>query len=66
MDAGVGNLNIDLETDKENYTIRVNKGIGTVKVAGKSLSDGEIYGSGTNYIDVDGGIGNIRINFKSK
>lgn len=64
IDAGIGNLNIDLQIDRENYTIRVDKGIGTVKVDGKSLSDGEVFGNGTNYIQVDGGIGNIRIDFR--
>lgn len=64
IDAGVGNLNIDLQIDKENYTIRVNKGIGTVKIDGNSLSDGEVFGSGANYMEVDGGIGNIKVDFK--
>lgn len=64
IDAGVGNLNIDLLNGKENYTIRVNKGIGNVKVDGNSLSNGTVLGSGANYMEVDGGIGNIKIEFK--
>ena len=64
IDAGVGNLNIDLLKGKENYTIRVNKGIGNVKVDGNSLSNGTVFGSGANYLEVDGGIGNIKIEFK--
>lgn len=64
IDAGVGNVNIDLLNGKENYTIRVNKGIGTVKIDGNSLSDGEVFGNGANYMEVDGGIGNIKVEFK--
>ena len=64
IDAGVGNLNINLQNSKENYTIRVNKGIGTVKIDGNSLSDGEVFGNGSNYMEVDGGIGNIKVDFK--
>lgn len=64
IDAGVGNLNINLQNSKENYTIRVNKGIGTVKIDGNSLSDGDVFGNGANYIEVDGGIGNIKVDFK--
>lgn len=64
IDAGVGNLNINLQNGKENYTIRVNKGIGNVKIDGNSFTDGKIFGSGANYMEVDGGIGNIKIEFK--
>ena len=64
IDAGVGNLNINLQGDKETYKIKANKGIGTIKIDGKDISNSEICGNGENYIEVDGGIGNIDIDFE--
>jgi len=64
INAGVGSLNIDLLDNKENYRIKVNKGIGNIRIDGKEFSDGEVLGDGDNKIDIDGGIGNIKVNFK--
>ena len=63
IDAGVGELNINLQNGKENYTITAEKGIGNIKIDGKNISNRNVYGDGINTIDVDGGIGNININF---
>ena len=64
INAGIGNLNIKLKNNKENYRIKTDKGIGTIKIDGKEISNGEVYGNGSNIIDVDGGIGNIEIDFE--
>ena len=64
IDAGVGELNINLQNGKENYTITAEKGIGNIKIDGKNISNGKVYGDGINTIDVDGGIGSISIDFK--
>lgn len=66
INAGVGNLDINLQNDKENYKIKADKGLGSIKIDGKEISDSEIYGDGENYIKVDGGIGNIKIDFEHK
>lgn len=63
IDAGVGKLDIHLQQNKEYYKIKVDKGIGSIRIDGKEISDNEIYGNGENYIDIDGGIGNISIDF---
>lgn len=63
INAGVGNLNIDLQGEKESYKIQADKGIGSVKIDGKEISDGETFGDGANHIEVDGGVGNIKIDF---
>ena len=63
INAGVGNLNIHLQDSKENYAIQIEKGIGNVKIDEKDFSNSEIYGNGPNFIDVNGGIGNIEIDF---
>ena len=64
INAGIGNLNINLQNGKENYRIKTDKGIGTIKIDGKEISNNELYGNGSHSIDVDGGIGNIKIEFK--
>ena len=63
INAGVGSLNIDLQGEKDSYKIQANKGLGSIKIDGKELPDGESFGNGENYIEVDGGVGNIKIDF---
>lgn len=63
INAGVGNLNIDLQGEKNSYKIQADKGLGSVKIDGKEISSGETFGDGENHIEVDGGIGNIDIDF---
>ena len=65
INAGVGSLNIDLQGEKNSYKIQADKGLGSVKIDGKEVSDGETFGNGENYIEVDGGVGNIDIDFNS-
>lgn len=63
IDAGIGKLNINLQENKELYKISVDKGLGSIKIDGKEITDNKVYGDGENYIDIDGGIGSIDINF---
>ena len=65
INAGVGNLKIDLQGEKNSYKIQADKGIGSIKIDGKEISSGEVFGDGENLIEVDGGIGNIDIDFES-
>ena len=44
----------------------MDKGVGDATVDGESISDDSVYGSGSNVIDIDGGIGSIHINFKEE
>ena len=64
VDSGVGAINIDLLDSAENYTIDVDKGIGSVTLDGKKLEMDRVYGTGENYLDIDGGVGEIKIDFK--
>ncbi len=64
IDAGVGELNLNLLDGKDNYKIEVDSGIGSIKIDGNKVSDGTIIGDGINKIDVDGGVGSINIKFK--
>lgn len=63
IDSGVGAINIDIMNNKEDYTIDVSKGIGNVTLDGQKLEMDRVYGTGENYLDIDGGVGEIKIEF---
>jgi DUF4097 and DUF4098 domain-containing protein YvlB len=61
MDLGVGETNITLLGNKEDYALDIEKGLGSVSVEG---TDATRFGNGSNRIDIDGGVGAIRIDFE--
>lgn len=61
VNAGVGKLEMILKNGLDKYTIKINKGIGSITVDGKEASDGATYGKGENNVKIEGGIGNITI-----
>ena len=63
IDSGVGAIKIELMDNKKNYTIDVSKGIGNVTLDGQKLENDRVYGTGENHLDIDGGIGEIKIEF---
>ena len=63
IEAGVGSLSVNLNGGKELYKVDVEKGIGSIRVDGNEASNNSSYGTGENYIKVDGGVGSIKINF---
>ena len=64
INAGIGNLQIKVNGNKEDYKLKAEKGIGTIKVEGKEISNGNILGNGENSIEIDGGIGSIEVEFE--
>ena len=66
INAGIGSLVLNIQGSKENYTIKADKGLGSIKIDGKETVDNVRYGDGQNTIKIDGGIGKIEINFKEK
>ena len=64
IDSGIGAINIDLMDNKKNYTIDVSKGLGNVTLDGQKIEMDRVFGTGENYLDIDGGIGEIKIDFK--
>lgn len=63
IDSGVGAINIDLTDSLDNYLVEVDKGIGNVTINGEKALTSKVYGNGDNYLDIDGGVGEIKINF---
>ena len=63
IDSGIGEIDLNLVGNKEDYKLHIDKGIGNVTADGTNLGDDSKYGDGNNYIDIDGGIGSINIDF---
>ncbi len=66
FDLGIGQSNITLIGNKDDYRIKVSKGIGSITVDGLSLSDGSLSGSGSNELDISGGIGAVKLEFEEQ
>ena len=48
---------------KDDYKIELDKGVGEARLDGESMRDDSVHGSGENFIQIDGGIGEINIEF---
>lgn len=59
--AGVGKTELTLIGREEDYRLRIDKGIGSVTLDGRSLSDGESVGSGMTLIEIDSGVGAVEM-----
>ena len=64
IEAGIGNLNVNLLGEKDNYQIKATKGIGKITINDTSVKDDTTFGNGDNYLNLNGGIGNITVSFK--
>lgn len=64
VDYGVGGAELTLLGSKEDYQIRLDKGLGEATLEGEAMNDGSTYGGGKNRIDIDGGVGSISIRFR--
>lgn len=66
IDYGVGETNLVLIGTDNDYKIELDKGIGEARLDGKQMNDDSVYGAGKNFIEIDGGIGELNIKFNSK
>ncbi len=64
LNLGVGEVKITLIGSREEYTVEINKGIGSVRFDGEGLSTEKTMGNGQNGVEINGGIGSIEIDFK--
>lgn len=64
FDLGVGESNITVIGSKDEYSLDIEKGIGTITLDGKNISNTEIRGGSAGSIDISGGIGAVNVNFK--
>ena len=64
LDYGVGETRLTLIGSREDYQIKLDRGLGEAKLEGESMGDTSVYGAGQNRIDIDGGVGAIKIDFE--
>ncbi len=64
VDCGVGGVELVLTGGEENYTVSLDKGIGNASINDEIIADEVTHGSGENKIDIDGGIGDIKVIFE--
>lgn len=65
IELGVGSSNINLNDIIDNYTLKIEKGIGSIYVDDKEIKNNTTYGNGDNLIEISGGIGSINVRFGS-
>lgn len=63
LDCGIGEAKLTLLGNREDYRIELDKGLGEARLEGEGMKDDAVYGAGENLIEIDGGIGEIRIEF---
>lgn len=63
LEFGVGETVLTLIGSLDDYSIEVDKGIGEATISGETFSENKKYGTGVNEIEIDGGVGAIRISF---
>lgn len=64
ISAGVGEVDVTLFGSEDDYSLILEKGIGSIKVNGDTVNDGEVVGNGINKLKIEGGIGSINVNFR--
>lgn len=64
LNLGVGETNLNLLGTKEDYTVHVEKGIGSATVDGQQLENDTRYGAGENRVELSGGVGAINVTFE--
>lgn len=63
IEAGVGKMDLLLIGSLNDYNIELDKGIGSASINNNNMENDKTYGTGTNKIEIDGGIGSIDIDF---
>ena len=63
IDYGLGELRLTLIGTPDDYRITLEKGVGKAELDGVKMTDDVVYGDGENSIEIDGGVGEMKIEF---
>ena len=63
LNIGVGNATLNASGTADEYTVYVSRAIGDIAVDGKKISSDKTIGNGSKSIEVNGGMGNLKILF---
>ena len=66
LEFGVGEADITVLGSKEDYRIDIQKGLGAISIDGQDASDFGSGGNGQNSIEIEGGVGAIRLTFREE
>ncbi len=64
IECGVGSSTFEIKGKKEDYRLKVDKGVGSITINNEKVSGNSTIGDGENTIDIDGGVGSIKVNFQ--
>lgn len=64
IDYGIGEANLVLIGSSEDYKIKLDKGAGKATLNGNTMRNDSVYGGGSSYIGINGGVGELNITFK--
>lgn len=66
IDGGAGNIYLKLDGSTDDYNIKVDSGLGNVKINGEKHSDTKWNNDTADYdMDIDGGVGDVDIDFSN-
>ena len=63
INAGVGEINLELVGGLDDYRFNVSKGIGSIRIDNHEISNDTVYGNGQNNVRISGGVGEIKVKF---
>lgn len=66
IETGIGSINLDLINVDGDYTLDIEKGLGSITYNGDKIKDDKKIGNGSNFIKLEGGIGSIKVTKKSR
>lgn len=63
VDCGVGSVSLELTGNEEDYDLEVDSGVGTIRLNGEKISDDyETDRNAPNSLQIEGGVGDVKIN----
>ena len=63
IEFGVGEADVTLLGSATDYSVRMDKGIGSATLDGVEMKSGEKYGNGSHRVEMDGGVGAVKLRF---
>ena len=61
---GVGESNVTLIGSKDDYKVDIEKGLGSITVDGKTVTDYGSSGNAQNHIEIEGGVGAVNLKYQ--